>query len=170
MVWKIHILTNIFLSPTSLNKPSVATFMHLSHLWSLRWKSRANYNSKPCFAFLCNCAMLSRLSFLNSLITRAPPSGSWCRYPVLENGSLEKKNMEAVSSGFLTFHVSFKQLDLRPRRLLEENPTPADVAIYFWYKLNVFITIGCLCVSFYYLSAWVGCWPSVSIKRINYNF
>ena len=33
----------------------------------------------PCFAFFCDWTR-SQLSFLNSLITRAPSSGNWCRY------------------------------------------------------------------------------------------
>ena len=49
MVWKNHILTLLFLSPTSLNKPPAATSMDL---WSLRWKSGANYNSNTVFCFL----------------------------------------------------------------------------------------------------------------------
>ena len=38
----------------------------------------------PCFAFFCDCATWSQLSFLNSLITRAPSSGNWCRYLFME--------------------------------------------------------------------------------------
>ena len=34
------------------------------------------------FAFFCYSATRSQLSFLNSLITRAPSSGNWCRYPI----------------------------------------------------------------------------------------
>ena len=74
---KIHILTLLYLSPTSINKPPAATSMHL---WSLRWKSGANYNSNTVFCFFCECATLSQLLLLNSLITRALPSGNWCRY------------------------------------------------------------------------------------------
>ena len=76
----VSILTLLFLSPTSINKPLAATFIHS---WSLRWQILANYNSKPCFAFFFDCATLSLISFLNSLITRAPPSGTLCHYQML---------------------------------------------------------------------------------------
>ena len=77
MVWKIHILTLLFLSLTSLNKPPAVTSIHF---WSLRWKIGQITTRIPCFAFFCDCATLSQLSLLNSLITRATPSGNWCSY------------------------------------------------------------------------------------------
>ena len=77
MVSKIHILTFLFLSPTSLRKPPDATYMHL---WSLRWKRQTNDNWKTVFCFLLWLRNAVTTFVLNSLITRAPSSGNWCRY------------------------------------------------------------------------------------------
>ena len=47
-------------------------------------------------------------------------------------------------------------------------PTFADVTIYFWYL--IFITLDVCVINFYDLSAWDGCWSSVSIWRFIYRF
>ena len=59
IVWEIHILTIIFLSPTSLKKLPAGTSMYL---WSSQWTSGAN--RIPCTAFFRVCETLSQLSFL----------------------------------------------------------------------------------------------------------
>ena len=76
---KSYINSFIYLSPTSLHKPPDATYMHL---WSFNEKVGQITTGIPCFAYFCDCAMRSQLSFLNSLITRVPSSGNWCRYKV----------------------------------------------------------------------------------------
>ena len=52
-------------------------------------------------------------------------------------------------------------------RLRVAQPTLMDVPIYFWYTILVLI---CLCTHFYDLSGLIGCWSSVSIRRIIYKF
>ena len=77
MVWKIHILTLLFLSPISLHN------LLMQRIWIYgRYDEKVGQITTeiPCFAFFCDCATRSQLSFLNSLITRAPSSGNWCRY------------------------------------------------------------------------------------------
>ena len=59
------------------------------HLWSLRWKSGQITTRIPCFAFFCDCATLSQISFLNSIITRAPYGGNWCRYHIEWKGGVD---------------------------------------------------------------------------------
>ena len=52
-------------------------------------------------------------------------------------------------------------------RLRVAQPTLMDVPIYFWYAIILLY----VCVPhFYDLSALVGCWSSVSIRRIIYIF
>ena len=48
-------------------------------------------------------------------------------------------------------------------------PTLADVFMYFWYIYG-FYHLTCLCNNFYGLSALVGCWSSVSIRRFIHTF
>ena len=52
----------------------------------------------PCFAFFGDCATRSQLSFLNSLITRAPSSVNCCRYllePILKFHSCFKPDLSS---------------------------------------------------------------------------
>ena len=61
-----------------------------------------------------------------------------------------------------------KSLDLSSLADGRSMHTQAEVFIYFWY--NCFYHLTCSCFNFYGLSALVGCWSSVFIRRIIYNF
>ena len=51
-------------------------------------------------------------------------------------------------------------------RLRVAQPALMDVPIYFWYTITIYVCVQ----HFYDLSALVGCWPLVSIRRIIYKF
>ena len=54
-------------------------------------------------------------------------------------------------------------------RLRVAHPTLMDVPFYFWYTIILLRIYVCV-AHFYDLSALVGCWFSVSIRRIIYKF
>ena len=53
-------------------------------------------------------------------------------------------------------------------RLRVGRPTLMEVPIYFWYSIILLYMF--VCHIFYDLSTLVGCWSSVSIRRIIYKF
>ena len=71
MVWKIHILTFLFYLPLL----STGLLMRRICIYG-RYDEKVGQitTGRPCIAFFCDCATRSQLSFLNSLITRAPSS------------------------------------------------------------------------------------------------
>ena len=73
-----------------------------------------------------------------------------------------------ASSPLIVSRDSYSPWTLARFQMGGAQPTFADVTIYFWYL--IFITLDVCVINFYDLSAWDGCWSSVSIWRFIYRF